>query len=275
MRDAAKICQADFFVGLTTLHRLAHRALTKQKNVQGGGLDDAGVRRSRQARCLKSRNVSKRFGGTQALSDVGLRSARAKSSRCSAKTAPANRRSSKSSPASTRLDQRHDLLQRPGHDPCGAPHADLVHPSGSRPHRLDDGDREYLSDARLFAPLRPHRLGAGRASARARALAKLGADIDPDLRIQNLCAHREKSLVAIARALMTDAEILVLDEPTASLPADEVARLFARAAAPARARRRHDLCLAPARRGVRDRRPHGGAARRQGRRRARRRRDHA
>jgi ribose transport system ATP-binding protein len=57
------------------------------------------------------------------------------------------------------------------------------------------------------------------------ALAKLGADIDPDLRIQSL-TRTEKSLVAIARALATDAEILVLDEPTASLPADEVLRLF-------------------------------------------------
>ena len=36
----------------------------------------------------------------------------------------------------------------------------------------------------------------------------------------------EKSLVAIARALAAEAEVLVLDEPTASLPADEVARLF-------------------------------------------------
>ncbi len=59
-----------------------------------------------------------------------------------------------------------------------------------------------------------------------RALAKLGADIDPDLRIQSL-TRTEKSLVAIARALATDAEILVLDEPTASLPADEGVRLFA------------------------------------------------
>ncbi|WP_456674613.1 sugar ABC transporter ATP-binding protein [Bradyrhizobium sp. RDM12] len=57
------------------------------------------------------------------------------------------------------------------------------------------------------------------------ALAKLGVDIDPDLRIRNL-TRTEKSLVAIARALATDAEILVLDEPTASLPADEVMRLF-------------------------------------------------
>ncbi len=58
------------------------------------------------------------------------------------------------------------------------------------------------------------------------ALEKLGADIHPDVRIQSL-SRTEKSLVAIARALAADAEILVLDEPTASLPADEVLRLFA------------------------------------------------
>jgi ribose transport system ATP-binding protein len=49
---------------------------------------------------------------------------------------------------------------------------------------------------------------------------------DPDLRIQSL-SRTEKSLVAIARALAAEAAILVLDEPTASLPANEVARLFA------------------------------------------------
>jgi ribose transport system ATP-binding protein len=57
------------------------------------------------------------------------------------------------------------------------------------------------------------------------ALEALGANIDPDTRIQNL-SRTEKSLVAIARALAAEPEILVLDEPTASLPADEVARLF-------------------------------------------------
>src|SRR5207237_10183805 len=59
----------------------------------------------------------------------------------------------------------------------------------------------------------------------ARALEALGAGIDPDLRIHDL-GRTEKSLVAIARALAADAESLVLDEPTASLPADEVLRLF-------------------------------------------------
>jgi ribose transport system ATP-binding protein len=59
----------------------------------------------------------------------------------------------------------------------------------------------------------------------ARALDALGADIDPDVRVHDL-TRTEKSLVAIARALAAEAELLVLDEPTASLPADEVARLF-------------------------------------------------
>src|SRR5689334_10521143 len=67
------------------------------------------------------------------------------------------------------------------------------------------------------------RRARGRAAA---ALAKLGAAIDPELRIQAL-SRTERSLVAIARALAADAELLILDEPTASLPADEVARLFA------------------------------------------------
>ena len=57
------------------------------------------------------------------------------------------------------------------------------------------------------------------------ALEIVGADIDPDVRIHDL-TRTEKSLVAIARALTADAELLVLDEPTASLPANEVARLF-------------------------------------------------
>ncbi len=76
----------------------------------------------------------------------------------------------------------------------------------------------------------PRRMGlvdwsAARARA-ARALDVLGADIDPDARVQSL-SRTEKSLVAISRALAADAELLVLDEPTASLPADEVVRLFA------------------------------------------------
>ena len=57
------------------------------------------------------------------------------------------------------------------------------------------------------------------------ALALVGCDFDPTKRVQDL-SRTEKSLVAIARALAVEADVLVLDEPTASLPADEVERMF-------------------------------------------------
>ncbi|MEM7718452.1 MAG: sugar ABC transporter ATP-binding protein [Pseudomonadota bacterium] len=57
------------------------------------------------------------------------------------------------------------------------------------------------------------------------ALAKVECEFEPTTRVEHL-SRTEKSLVAIARALAVDSEFLVLDEPTASLPADEVERLF-------------------------------------------------
>lgn len=65
------------------------------------------------------------------------------------------------------------------------------------------------------------------ANERARhALAQVGCNFDPSIRISQL-SRTEKSLIAIARALASDCEFLVLDEPTASLPTNEVDRLFA------------------------------------------------
>jgi ribose transport system ATP-binding protein len=57
------------------------------------------------------------------------------------------------------------------------------------------------------------------------ALEQIGADIDPDIRVESL-SRTDKSLVAIGRALASDADIIVLDEPTASLPNNEVSRLL-------------------------------------------------
>ncbi|MFO4987168.1 sugar ABC transporter ATP-binding protein, partial [Salmonella enterica subsp. enterica serovar 1,4,[5],12:i:-] len=50
-------------------------------------------------------------------------------------------------------------------------------------------------------------------------------EIDPDSRVMTL-PRTERSLLAIARSLVTEPELLVLDEPTASLPAQDVERLF-------------------------------------------------
>lgn len=58
------------------------------------------------------------------------------------------------------------------------------------------------------------------------ALALVQLDVDPETLIADL-TRADRSLVAIARALSTQAPILVLDEPTASLPAADSQRLFA------------------------------------------------
>ncbi|GAA2262816.1 sugar ABC transporter ATP-binding protein [Kitasatospora cystarginea] len=59
----------------------------------------------------------------------------------------------------------------------------------------------------------------------AEALGTVAGHLDPDVRIADL-APAERSLVAVARALARRAELIVLDEPTASLPAADSARLF-------------------------------------------------
>ena len=63
--------------------------------------------------------------------------------------------------------------------------------------------------------------------ARAReALRSVGCDIDPAKTVAEL-SMAERSMVAIARAVARDAQIIVLDEPTAALPASDVEVLFA------------------------------------------------
>jgi ribose transport system ATP-binding protein len=58
-----------------------------------------------------------------------------------------------------------------------------------------------------------------------RVMARVGCAIDPGRRVFSL-TRAEKSLLAIGRALEVQAKVLVLDEPSASLPMSDVERLF-------------------------------------------------
>ena len=53
----------------------------------------------------------------------------------------------------------------------------------------------------------------------------LGVSLDMDVPLHSLSATNRK-LVEIARGLVFKADILILDEPTAALPEDEVERFF-------------------------------------------------
>ena len=66
--------------------------------------------------------------------------------------------------------------------------------------------------------------GARRARA-AQLLSRVGARIDPEAEAGDL-SMPEQQLVEIARALGADAKVLILDEPTASLPDDAARNLF-------------------------------------------------
>jgi len=66
----------------------------------------------------------------------------------------------------------------------------------------------------------------GSTEARARQLlASMGSGVDPAAPVASL-SSAERSIVAIARALAVEADVLILDEPTATLPEPDVRRLF-------------------------------------------------
>lgn len=58
------------------------------------------------------------------------------------------------------------------------------------------------------------------------AMEQIGAKIDPDALVENLSVAN-KQMVAICRAIMNDAKLLILDEPTTALTSNEIHKLYA------------------------------------------------
>lgn len=59
----------------------------------------------------------------------------------------------------------------------------------------------------------------------AKAMEQVGANIDPDVKLERLSVAN-KQMVAICRAIINDAKLLILDEPTTALTAREVDKLW-------------------------------------------------
>jgi len=105
---------------------------------------------------------------------------------------------------------------------------------------LDSGIAVIHQDLSLFGPLSvvdnitlrdlaAAPWGGARKAVRRRsalqALERLGVDLDPDAGVEELPIAK-RQLTAIARAVVHDARLIIMDEPTASLPSREVGRLL-------------------------------------------------
>ena len=84
-------------------------------------------------------------------------------------------------------------------------------------------------------------------------LRSLDIDVDPRAPANTLAVGAQQA-VEIAKAISLEARVLIMDEPTASLSAHEVDRLFDQVEPAARPRRRRAVHQPPARRGVPHRR---------------------
>lgn len=173
---------------------------------------------------LALQGISKRFGGTQAVSGVGFSVHRGEIVALLGENGAGKSTLIKMLAGVHAADSGSFSFAGAKFDPR------VPHPGIAFIHQ-DLGLVDWMSVAENIAMLHaayPRRFGlidwAGARRQALSALAEVTDSIDPDARVQDL-TRTEKSLVAIARALARKAELLVLDEPTASLPQSDVEML--------------------------------------------------
>lgn len=183
------------------------------------GADDAGA-----TALLSISNLSKAFGGTQAVRDVSFDVEAGEVLALLGQNGAGKSTVIKMLAGVHRPDAGSIRLAGSDHDPRTAR-------GGIAFIHQDLGLLDWMTVGENIAVAQgyPRRLGVidwASVDAQARrSLAGIADDIDPRRRVGEL-TRTERSLVAIARAVGTDARILVLDEPTASLPQGDVETLF-------------------------------------------------
>ena len=203
---------------------------------------------------LHLRGISKRFGVVQAVDGVDLRAARRRGPRARRRERRGQVHAHPDRLRRLSARQRRDPAQGPARSTSPAPAEaeaagiSVVYQELSLVPDLDVAENVYLHReprrARLF-------LDNARLHAQCRAyLEDLGIDVDPRARVSTLSVAQQQ-LVEIAKALSRDAEVVIFDEPTASLTSVEEEHLFSLIRRLARPRQRHRLRLAPPRRDLR------------------------
>jgi ribose transport system ATP-binding protein len=171
--------------------------------------------------------IVKSFGGTKALKGVSLKVARGEIVALLGENGAGKSTLIKTLGGIHRPDEGGVLID-------GAPYAHEAGKSGGQKVAFihqDLGLIDWMSVAENIALALGYVRRGGRidwtaTEARAdEALKLVKAEFSSTARVSSL-TRTQKSLVAIARALAADCDFLVLDEPTASLPADEVELLF-------------------------------------------------
>ena len=216
---------------------------------------------------VEMRDITIRFPGVLALDGVDF-------ALCARRGARADGRERR---RQVHPDQGADrrLRDRRGHDhgrrrgaACSPARRDAQDAGISRSTRRSTSARTSRSRENIMLGREPRRLGADRLArdAPARAASTL-AQPRPRHRPARRCSASHpiavQQLVAIGRAIVVDAAVLILDEPTSSLDADEVERALRASSATCATQGVAILFVSPLPRpGLRDRRPHHGPAQR-------------
>jgi ABC-type sugar transport system ATPase subunit len=182
---------------------------------------------------LEARGISKRFGGIQALADVDLTLHAGEVMALAGENGAGKSTLIKILAGAYQRDAgeiRIDGQPVEMHDPAAAERLGIavIYQEFNLTPNQTVAENVFLRDPQRRAGL----LGrlnlvdrAARRQATAALLEQVGSAVDPDTRVSELSvAHQQ--LTEIAKALALNARILIMDEPTSTLPDDEVETLF-------------------------------------------------